>query len=597
MLPWIPALMLAAWTPESPKPGGWTTAPDRLGLPSHLPAWGLLLYDMDGDAVIELGLVTHGGKPRYFELQDGRFVEAHDDPWAGQAADRHGAVPCDLDGDGDVDLVQTVGGRKGEGGDPAQIYWRDADGWRAEGLPSTQGMRMRGVSCLDVNADGLPELHIASHGGKADQVLVQQDGGWVDVAPAWGLARKGKSYGVQAGDLDGDGDMDLVRLEDNRVALLLQGDDGVFAPGPWQPDTQAVRDVELFDVDNDGDLDLYLARARYYEDSASDHGGLWHVSPSDSDGGVWRVPANCGRVRVAAQGTLDGGSAELIGSVTTDKRVVIKMDKPWTEPAGDGLRVWVDGDLLHVQSRGQKGRVRIALECMDGGQPTLVEHSVEPKRVLDSMDQLLLNEGDRFVLSGLPTHVGVPSVDAVPVDVDLDGDLDVFVVTEALAQTSENAPDVLLENRNGTLVLADSFPVLGAQAPLQGRAGVAQDLNGDGYPELVVANGEYHGPLAGDVVVWMNPGGDMGAIQVHVAERDGRTSQRARIEVIRAEGTLWRGSNPWPDFRSHGMARTWIGIGHSDQVEVRVHWPDGKVQRVKRVHAGQTVTVRRRGRG
>jgi len=67
--------------------------------------------------------------------------------------------------------------------------------------------------------------------------------------------------GVSLGDLDGDGDLDLVFSDYmNPCQIWLNNGDGQFTDSGFRfGDDQFYRHVHLGDLDGDGDLDIFLA--------------------------------------------------------------------------------------------------------------------------------------------------------------------------------------------------------------------------------------------------------------------------------------------------------------------------------------------------
>ena len=74
----------------------------------------LALKALDDPNVTEVYSVTHAGAALGWSWQNGAFTAMESTPWGEIKGDRHAVVPCDVDRDGDLDLVQAWGGAKGE---------------------------------------------------------------------------------------------------------------------------------------------------------------------------------------------------------------------------------------------------------------------------------------------------------------------------------------------------------------------------------------------------------------------------------------------------------------------------------------------------
>ena len=216
------------------------------------------LGDLDGDGDLDLVTAAYLSKTYTVFLGngDGTFESDSQIDAALNGLPVHTSLG-DVDGDGDLDLVTL-----GYGIDAFTIFLGSGDGAFRAGtrISAHQGGGFTHASLGDLDGDGNLDLVTSASEPGAFTIFLGDSGGTfglsnqIDTELDWGANH------TSLGDLDGDGDLDLVtsaQLSDAFTVFLNDGD-GTFGPGR-QIDTELdglASHTSLGDLDGDSDLDL-----------------------------------------------------------------------------------------------------------------------------------------------------------------------------------------------------------------------------------------------------------------------------------------------------------------------------------------------------
>lgn len=303
---------------------------EESGLPTTGQTWGGTFADLDHDGLIDLVYSPHANEIRAYRNLGGLKFERIDESWTVPEGlrDPHGVCAYDFDGDSDTDFYVSVGAERGRGKGSNQFWvcegpglYRDLaaeqtvlqdrngrgrglgwialgpdaetmlivgnyqgaaalfgrgeqgwEDWKSRVHPAPDQTRPHGwwmMSSGDLDLDGHTDLVAA----RQTNLLYRNDGqgNLVDVSRSVGIALSGTSFsGVPLGDLDGDGDLDLLVALRGRPWLTgwmnELGEDGwsfrKTHPGEELDIEHLVFGSYLADLDSDGRLDLYLLRGR-----------------------------------------------------------------------------------------------------------------------------------------------------------------------------------------------------------------------------------------------------------------------------------------------------------------------------------------------
>ncbi|HEX6884359.1 MAG TPA: FG-GAP-like repeat-containing protein, partial [Planctomycetota bacterium] len=237
-----------------------------LELPSFPAPSAVIAADLDGDTFAELATLSNETLPF-----TGNVLSVYPNQHAaGFGAAVHtftpprnnDLVPLDHDGDGTLDLAVATSGDPAnpgfEGAHPSVVvYANDGSGALAFSLRRTVSTSPSTVEAGDLDGNGQSDLVVVNTDAATLSVLL--DGG-NDLAGPPRSSTPYASRSLDSADLDGDGDRDLAVAKSfvggAEAAVLLNQGQGLF--GPYTSYPMAAWEIECADVDGDDAVDLVV---------------------------------------------------------------------------------------------------------------------------------------------------------------------------------------------------------------------------------------------------------------------------------------------------------------------------------------------------
>jgi hypothetical protein len=432
-----------------------TVAPaGRLPLPAG-SARAIVLADLNGDTIRDLVVGYDSAEGARFLVGDGRggFVLRGD---RGPALVRAIAA-VDVDGDRDVDLAFACAGP----GLPDRLLRNNGAGLFADAsslLPADSAVTV-GVAGADLDGDGDVDLVFLDETGRLRLYRNNGNGAFTDARLDLPVSTQ-PATALALGDVDGDQDADVLVAGAGADSLFLNDGSGGLTAAPagsLPADTATAGAVLLLDVDADDDRDVVLAN----RDAAG------HVLVNDGHGrfttwteaGLRSLPDV---TNALAMGDLDGnGSLDLAAGVTgSGNALYLKL------PAGPFEEASRSGGL------GPPDSALCAADLDGDGDLDLV---------LPNHGLILRNDG-RGALAPrqLMPRPASPVRVCLALDADGDRDLDLFLGFDGQSR-------LLIQNGGS---FADETGSRLPERRASTRAAVAFDLEGDRDLDLLLANAD-----------------------------------------------------------------------------------------------------------
>lgn len=441
----------------------------------------IVLADLDGDSDLDLA-ITGGNERRVVQVFKNNGLGSFG---AVALFSTAGKVPNtltagDLDGDGDLDLVSTD---RTDGTVSVLTNGGNATFTTSRSYAGAGNYLARAVLG---DFDGDRALDVSVGASCSSSILFNRGG---TLLAARNFATGGEASAVALGDLDSDGDLDVIAVDstglDTGISVLKnKGNGGLGAPRryPSPSPSGLVSGFASGDFDGDGDLDL--AVAEYFS-------------------GIIQVLSNNGKGTFVATANFNAGSAISslsVGDLDSDGDLDLLAAS-----RNDYISVFRNGGgtfgaprrfSFYIDNGNDLANAQVVLGDIDGdGDLDLVAPQFNSNRL-----GILKNNGD----GTFATNTTYLSVDGRPLgvvgaDFDGDGDLDLAVTVTV---SNGSIVSVLLNRGDGTFDAPAIFHTIDGNSSIS-----AGDLDGDGDVDLVTS-----GRLA-NVSVLLNRGGGRFALE------------------------------------------------------------------------------------
>jgi hypothetical protein len=475
-------------------------------LPANAVSKGVEIGDVNGDGNPDIVIANMGAQSQLF-FGDGKgnfkdATETHLPKAVMQTAHIH---LVDVDRDGDLDAVlANASPLKQTKGTPNRLYINDGKGRFSDKtgemqFPAGDQVTHR-VDSADVDKDGDEDLVFANNG--ACQWLVNNGKGHFKAHPmppfkrigrhdaalnptAWDVSKKTNLY-VQFSDINVDGYPDLAFCARNPSLLIYinvpDGSGGRTFEArtdlfdPW-PSGHGAEMVELADVNGDGKPDLTIA-------SGNEQTPLWiNAWPKGFRFATCNTKLNLPYVDWVTQscsvGDMNGdGNPDIAMGQRQEREILLFLQ----EREGWVRRDFKDPSFLLPDTVVEN--ISHADVDGDGDQDLILGLRGKPS-------VLLLNDGKANFKKAAGRNALPPTpmatIESLPVDVDRDGDMDLVMCnwTRKVLAAGSQKNSLFINDGNG--IFQDKSKEYLPRVKSTARGGDVGDVNGDGYPDIVLA--------------------------------------------------------------------------------------------------------------
>jgi hypothetical protein len=607
---------------------------------THGVAWG----DYDSDGLPDLYVTNHLNPAKLFRnLGKGRFADqTHLVFKEGDlGGDKHGAAWADFDNDGRLDLIQLTGAGRGVGSEPKRLFLNRGDKFEevaeALGVANIYG-RTRMPLWIDLNNDGRLDLFQGAERRFDDRAppltFLQQGDRFAEAPEALKFADKSVPFCILT-ELNKDSHPELVcKVPGKKQASQVLDTSTLPAHDLDLLPVTAFEDVTAGDFNNDGAIDLFLARKNPPGQIAFGQTGsnefiadvLIDKTNFSKPIGFEFQSSGLVNFRVAAAHPSGALSAERIHIGLIDQHpdnltftlspetAGIAGITPYQPGVQAGVyiglaapnkwQMFISGAPA-VASGGNDNDQQIAVKITSSEPVTRLAAIGDPVSQEEASARLLMNRDGKLVEESEKRGVNerlVAATNVVAGDFDNDMDLDLFVLVSGDIGKQKN--QLLLNDGKGYF---NEAPAAGGAAG--GLVGVGDsvttsDFDGDGFLDLLMATGGSMGRSlglpseGGAYYLYHNISNGNHWLEIDL---EGTASNRdgigAVVRVIAGGVTQVRVQDGGVHHRGQNHQRLHFGLAKQIQIDkITVTWPNGTVQEMSDVKTDQVLRIKESAR-
>ncbi len=296
-----------------------------VGVPAGSQPYSVALGDVDGDGDLDFVAASDQNSNNVsVRLNDGTGT------FGGGSTVTAGRPRCvvlgDVDGDGDLDLLTASYSNVGTGS-LVSVRFNNGSGTFGGGSDYGVGIGPRSVAVADLDGDGDLDFVATTNDANIDvnRVAVWRNNGTGTFSPDADYNVGSNPRNVAIGDIDGDGDLDLLTANsgsNSGVGVFLNNGSGTFSAGTPVALSDRPAGVAAADVDGDGDLDLLTSNYQFYTVSVARNAG------NGTFGAATTVSVN-GDAHNLAVGDLDGdGDLDFLSVGLSGSLVSVLLNQP-----------------------------------------------------------------------------------------------------------------------------------------------------------------------------------------------------------------------------------------------------------------------------
>ena len=603
-------------------------------------SYGAFWGDYDSDGKPDVYLTNHLQSARlYRNLGGGRFQDVTATVFNTTAPghDKHGAAWADFNNDGQLDLVQLTGAKVGIGSEPKQLFVNQnnqlLETANAAGVDNIYG-RTRMPLWLDVDNNGQLDLF---HGAEArfdnrspPFLFLQNNARFTPLTTGVDFPSRSVPFCILT-ELNGKAGRELLcRVIDKKQTSHIFDLASLPAQSLTLLPTTAFEDVAAGDFDNDGAIDLFLARKNAggrisfaqpgsnlivvditsrKSDFATPTGFSFNSTGEISFNIKAMQPKNLQAEQISIgsknlhpaslQFSISDETAGITANLTDKSRPKPNINQAViiTQTAKGHWHVAIAGQFTKA---GKSQYQQLTLQISSDNAINNIEPFNNDSRAEEAPARLFMNRGGQLIEESEQrgvNNVVIAASNVVSGDFDNDMDLDLFIVASGGLGKQHN---VLLLN-DGSGHFKPTPAAGGAAGSLQGIGDsvTSVDFDQDGFLDILIANGFSMGRSlglasdAGGYHLYRNRSNDNHWLSLDLeGVQSNRDGIGALVTLTSGGITQTRVQDGGIHNRGQNEQHLHFGLGKNQQVDkLSIYWPSGQEQHLYNLDSRQRLRI------